>query len=121
MWEQALQALADKVKGFASEAGLGFEQFVIAEYMEPGEPYVEMTTSPEEVEKFILEPAEFAGTAMPAVVWLYDYPTMRRVRLVGPGSDGEWAVQSSDGVPFHQNLDNAVFSRLVQDLSLRAA
>lgn len=83
----------------------------------PGSALLEVSAGPS---RFYLEPMEFAPQEIPAVVWLYSYPTMSRVRLVGPMED-RWEIQSSDGIPFHKILDLAEFKQLLIDLSANVA
>ena len=114
MWEEALAA---KVETLARGAGLEFRRLEVA--LEPGEPYAEVEGPRRNTLYF--EPAEFADRQLPAIVWRYSYPTMRRVRLVGPGEKGDWQIQSSDGVPFHHVLSPDSLRDLVIDLSQRVA
>ena len=114
MWEEALAA---NVEALARGEGLEFRRLEVA--LEPGEPYVEIDGP--HGETFFLEPLEFSGRTVPASVWLFSYPTMRRVRLVGPDIAGEWQIKSSDGVPFHRALDALAFGELTIDLRERVA
>ena len=83
----------------------------------PGEALVEIQGTSG---RFYLEPAEFTARDLPTVVWLYAYPTMRRVRLASSGG-AEWQIQSSDGIPFHKELSEATFAELIHDLSKSVA
>jgi hypothetical protein len=114
MWEQALIDLAKQVNAWANAIQLT----AVASPPLPGEALLVMTRP--SGERYMLEPAEFAGRKMPPVVWLYSYPTMRRVRLLR-SDEGAWQVQSSDGVPFHQVLTEQSFAQLIEDLRVGAA
>ncbi len=113
MWTEVVQALALTLSGYAEDAGLQAEIFDPV----PGEALVEIDTGRS---RLYAEPAEFNGQELPAIVWLYAFPTMRRVRLVG-NVDGPWQIESSDGVPFHNDLSPATFNQLVEDLNVVAA
>ena len=95
MWEQALLQLADRVEAFAQAEGLSFER--VGGVLEPGETYASIEGRHRNT--LHLEPSEFAGREVPATVWLYSYPTMRRVRLVGPDAVGEATLSTAGPDP----------------------
>jgi|GEM_PF-1973284 len=63
-----------------------------------------------------LEPAGYAIDQVPTVVHLYAYPTMRRVRLVGPYEDG-WKIQSREGIDMGYDWSAESFHRILDALS----
>jgi hypothetical protein len=113
MWHDELNQLAALVGAWAQMSAMEVEPHEPV----PGESLLDISGA---FGRFYLEPAEFAGDELPATVWLYAYPTMRRVRLVGPEND-RWQIQSSDGVPFHRELSQLQFETLLRDLSRNVA
>jgi hypothetical protein len=113
MWQDEVLGLSETVVTWSQQLGYSSK----AHQPEPGSALLEIIAG---ANRFYLEPMEFAAQQLPAVVWLYSYPTMSRVRLVGP-IEGQWEIQSSDGIPFHKTLDIAEFQQLLSDLSANVA
>lgn len=67
--------------------------------------------------RFMLEPAEFAEDQLPTTAFLYAYPTMRRIRLVGPDSQGKWEIQSADGIPMGYQWTGGQFYQILTYLT----
>jgi hypothetical protein len=113
MWQQTVKQLVEVVRAWADQ--LGFVSSVHDPI--PGEPVLDLDRG---TDRFHLEPAEFSGENLPAIVWLYAFPTMKRVRLVS-AEQNAWEIQSSDGVPFHKSLDKNAFQQILADLSASVA
>jgi hypothetical protein len=116
-WKDALLELEKQVEGwlhaYAEELG-GFA--VSVSPLDPAPDQMLLETRLPTGTKIVLEPARFAAHHLPTVVNLYAYPTLRRVRLVGPTANA-WEVQSSQGVPMNYAWEKGDFLRLLTVLA----
>jgi hypothetical protein len=116
-WKDAVLDLANQVEGWVSDSITGkggMPLHVVDMSPEPDQPLLEMEVAGQSLIR--LEPARFAANRLPTVVNLYAYPTLRRVRLVGPTS-GAWQVQSSQGVDMKYGWNRDDFIRLLTELA----
>ena len=109
-----MNALAATIKELARSRGIA----AVVHPAAPGEALVEMDRTGA---RLIAEPAEFNERQMPAIVWLWGFPSMHRVRLVGAAPEAQWEIESTDGVPFHKTLSAQSFDELLKDLTIGAA
>ena len=116
-WKEAVLGLKGQVEAwlheYAEESG-GFAVSVSPTDPAPDEMLLE--TKLPVGSKIVLEPARFAAGHLPTVVNLYAYPTLRRVRLVGP-TGSAWEVQSSQGVSMNYAWNKQDFLRLLTALA----
>ncbi len=116
-WKEALLDLEKQIENwlheYAEEVG-GFA--VSVSPLEPAPDEMLLETKLPTGSKIVLEPARFAADHLPTVVNLYTYPTLRRVRLVGP-TGGAWEVQTSQGVPMNYAWNKKDFLRLLTALA----
>jgi len=118
-WAEKLVALAEQVNKWVSDdlakRGVVFVAHEVDESPEADKPFLEISIGGWNVLR--LEPAGFAVDRDPTIVHLYAYPTLRRVRLVGPDDAGNWEVQTSEGVPVNYEWNKVDFMKLLRALS----
>lgn len=120
-WEQDLTRLVEQVTKWISQSHGSPGTLVLHEQnMEPtpDEPLLEIEVNRENVLR--LEPAGFAAHKKPTVVHLYAYPSMRRVRLVGPDDDGHWRIESREGVDMNYSWTADDFLKVVSILGSKS-
>lgn len=109
MWSNDVEALANEVENWAKQSGIQTQRHSI----KAGEPLLSLTTAHGKVH---LEPAEFSEGRVPTVVFLYAQPTLRQVRLVGPGAGHAWEARTGQDVPLYMGWNKQAFLRLISDL-----
>lgn len=113
----AVLALSHEVEGWLHEAAEELGGFAVSvSPVDPAPDQMLLETRLPTGTKIVLEPAKFASDRVPTVVNLYAYPTLRRVRLVGPVADS-WEVQTSQGVPMNYGWNKDDFLRLLTALA----
>jgi hypothetical protein len=115
-WEEAVSGLTSQVEGWLAEnagvfGGFGVERFPL----DIGPDHELLVATMPNGLRVTLEPARFAIGHIPTAIDLYAYPTLRRVRLVGPIGEA-WEVQTSQGVPMNYGWNRADFLHLVAAL-----
>lgn len=114
-WEAALNELAGQIEEWVRQSrakGMNIEYKKMA--LDPGRPLAEVVVGSSAV--FYLEPAEFAWHRVPAIAFLYAYPSLRRIQLRGPAA-GAWEVLSRDGIPMRYGWTSHEFLALLADLA----
>ena len=116
-WKTALSDLANQIAGwFEGEcAPSGMVLTVKDEDPAPEVPLLEIDVGGRDILR--LEPAAHAAGRLPTQVYLYTYPTLRRVVLQGPLKGDRWEVLSSDGVPMRYLWTAESFFELIRTLS----
>lgn len=116
-WKDAISDLVKQVEAWLHDEAENRGGFAVS--VSPLEPSADnqvlQVTLPTGT-RVILEPAYFAEGVLPTAVDLYAYPTLRRVRLIGP-TGAAWEVQSSQGVPLNYKWNRDDFIRLITALA----